>query len=255
MNNSKIALITGAAKGIGNAIARLFLENNYHVILVDKAMQDLANTKQELTKLYKNAQLADFRCDVGNNTQVSYLCSHLNELNLLPDILVNNAGYGGPFQKISEISDEEWDKVINTNLRSIFNFARILLPEMSKKNWGRVINIASIQGLIGANLSSTYVASKHGVIGYTKTIAAEWGKYGITCNAICPGYVDTSMGIQENEISDHYQRVISRTPIGKVASPKDIAYLVEFLATEKANFINGSIITIDGGILADIGIT
>ena len=121
------------------------------------------------------------------------------------------------------------------------------------KKYVKIINIASIQGLIGARLSSTYVASKHGVIGYTKAIAAEWGMYGITCNAICPGYVDTRMGIQET-LTDHDKKVLSRTPLGRVASPNEIANLVEFLVSDKADFINGSVINIDGGLMADIGI-
>jgi 3-oxoacyl-[acyl-carrier protein] reductase len=126
---------------------------------------------------------------------------------------------------------------------------------MQKQGWGRIINIASIQGLIGAKLSSTYIASKHGVIGYTKAIAAEYGQYAITCNAICPGYVNTAMGVQQDKIPDHYHNVISRTPLKQIAQPYDVAKLVEFLISDAAKFINGSSITIDGGLMADIGIT
>lgn len=252
---NKIVLVTGAAQGIGKAIVDEFCENGYTVIMVDYSAQNLESSFSKLTDLYSNIKLYRFVCDVGNSTQVNKLINELTDQQILPNILVNNAGYGGPFQVISDIDDTEWDQVINTNLRSIFNFTRKLLLVMRNNGWGKIINIASVQGLIGANLSSSYIASKHGVVGYTKAIAAEWGKYGITCNAICPGYVDTNMGAQDDKIPEHYTRIISRTPAGKLAKPKDIAYLVDFLASDKANFINGSIITIDGGLMADIGIS
>ncbi|HLX53887.1 MAG TPA: SDR family NAD(P)-dependent oxidoreductase [Aquella sp.] len=255
MNLNKVALVTGAAKGIGKAITIELLSKNYQVVMVDNNKQNLGSTQKELLNSYKNGNLHSYYCDVGNTMEVNELLSQLDKLNILPCVLINNAGYGGPFQILSDVSDEEWEKVIDTNLRSIFNFSRKLLPKMRENGWGRIINIASIQGLIGACLSSSYVASKHGVVGYTKAIAAEWGKYSITCNAICPGYVDTDMGVQNGKFSDHYKRIISRTPIGKIAAPQDIAYLVEFIASEKASFINGSIINIDGGIMADVGIS
>jgi 3-oxoacyl-[acyl-carrier protein] reductase len=255
MNLNKTALVTGAAKGIGRAITIELLLNGYQVIMIDINLQSLRLTQQELLDSHKNITLYAYQCDVGNADKVNKLLTELESLSITPYILINNAGYGGPFQILSDVTDEDWDKVINTNLRGIFNFSRKLLPKMRENRWGRIITIASIQGLTGASLSSSYIASKHGVIGYTKAIAAEWGKYAITSNAICPGYVDTDMGAQDGKVIDHYKHIIERTPAGKIANAQDIAYLVEFIASEKARFINGSIINIDGGIMADIGIT
>ncbi|MCX8515001.1 MAG: SDR family NAD(P)-dependent oxidoreductase [Burkholderiales bacterium] len=247
-------LLTGAARGIGYKIAEI-LVNKYNLILIDKNEIELENSATQLRHKNNMAQIQSYVCDVGSVKQVAQLHKNLLENNFMPHILINNAGYGGPFQNLCDISYEQWDLVMNTNLKSIFNFAKICLPSMQQAEWGRIINIASIQGLIGAKLSSTYIASKHGVIGYTKAIAAEYGQYSITCNAICPGYVDTAMGVQEDEIPNHFKNVITRTPLKQIGQPYDIAKLVEFLISDAAKFINGSIITIDGGLMADIGLT
>lgn len=256
MNTQKIVLVTGGANGIGRKIVELLLENGYTLIIVDYNSSKLAGLVQELNNNpHFHGKLHSYVCDVSDSSAVSKLISELSALSLVPNILINNAGYGGPFERITEISDFEWDKVTGTNLKGVFNFSRAILPYMQLKNEGKIINIASVQGLIGANLSSTYIATKHGVVGYTKALAAEWGKYGITCNAICPGYVNTDMGAQDDKVDNHSRTVINRTPLGRMASTLDIAYLVEFLISDKASFINGSIITIDGGLTADIGIT
>ena len=252
----KYILITGAASGIGKAMSEAFIKyDDFHVIMVDYNESALRITKNNISKLTAEKNFSTYVCDVGQTSDVKVLLENLASEEMTPSILINNAGYGGPFQQISEISADEWEKVINTNLKSIYNFCHKLLPIMRDNKFGRIINIASIQGLIGANLSSTYIASKHGVIGYTKAIAAEWGKYGINCNAICPGYVDTKMGAQDDKIANHQQNIISRIPNGRIATTRDITNLTEFLISDKADYINGSIVTIDGGLLADIGIT
>lgn len=251
----EIILVTGAANGIGRSISELMLKNGHKVILVDYNETDLNRLKYELADTFLSTEFYCYLCDVADSNTVNKLISELEKEFIIPTVLLNNAGYGGPFQLLADITDQEWNKVIGTNLKGIFNFSRKLLPYMKKAKRGKIINIASIQGQIGASLSSSYVASKHGVIGYTKAIAAEWGKFEITCNAICPGYVGTAMGAQDANIDNHYKKIISRTPLGKVAAPIDIAYLVEFLISDKASFINGAAITIDGGLTADIGLT
>ena len=165
------------------------------------------------------------------------------------------AGVGGPFHRVDQVSDEEWDWIFHTNVKSVLHFCRPLLPAMKQRGFGRVINIASIQGLVGAARSSTYVASKHAMIGYTRAIAAEWGPFGITCNAICPGYVETRMGIQEEAVSGQRRRVLARTPTRRVATPEEIAYLVLSLVDDRAGHVNGSVLVADGGILADAGVS
>lgn len=252
---SRLALVTGAAKGIGKAICENLAQNKYSIIMVDIDESTLAQSLTELTNKYRDTNIQGEICDVSNTQAIEDLFKKLNSFIKMPDILVNNAGYGGPFHMIHEVSELEWEQVIHTNLKSIFNFTKQLLPDMKKNKWGRIVNIASVQGIVGARLSSSYVASKHGVVGYTKALAAEWGMYGITSNAVCPGYVDTQMGVQNNKIKEHFNTVIKRTPVAQIAQPYDIANLVAFLISEEARFINGSIIPIDGGMTADIGIT
>lgn len=253
MDNKKIALITGGVRGIGKSIAINLLNNQYKVILIDNNQENLEDTIQELQPKYNNLLYSSI-CDVKNAQNVNDVISSVTDLVGIPSILINNAGYGGPFHQIDEVSDNEWEDVIFTNLRGVFNLCRNILPLLKQQFWGRIVNIASIQGLAAAPLSSTYVASKHGVIGYTKAIAAEWGMHGITCNAICPGYVDTAMGAQDKKVKDHYKNIIKRTPVGRLANAEEIAGLVEYLVSDKASFVNGSVINIDGGIMADIGI-
>lgn len=156
---------------------------------------------------------------------------------------------------MDEVSDDEWYDLVNANLKSVFNLCRAALPAMKQQGFGRIVNIASVQGYLGAARSSTYVACKHGVIGYTRAIAAEWGAFGITCNAICPGYVQTSMGVQDGAVDDHTQRVIEKTPAGRIAQPQEIAQLVAYLVGPNASFINGASLTIDGGLSCHVGVS
>src|SRR5690606_1929709 len=127
-------------------------------------------------------------------------------------IVVHAAGIGGPFHTIDQVGADEWDRIFNTNLKSAFLLARRVLPRMKQRHGGRIVHIASIQGLVGARLSATYVATKHGLIGYTRAIAAEWGEHGITCNAVCPGYIESRMGPQPNVLFGHTTRIVERTP-------------------------------------------
>jgi len=250
----KIAIITGAAGGIGSAIADKLIEDVDILILMDINRDKLS---QLMKKLNSSAatQIIGTLCDISDSKSVNKELEKIVSEIGLPNILINNAGIGGPFHRLDEVSDEEWYQIINTNLKGVFNLSRYLLPHMKQQGYGRVINIASVQGYLGAALSSTYVASKHGVIGYTRAIAAEWGAYGITCNAVCPGYVDTIMGIQEEAISGHKQSVISKTPLARLAQPSEIGSLVKRLIHDELFFINGSVITIDGGLTCHVGIT
>lgn len=249
----KIAIITGAAGGIGTAISEKFISDMDGLVLVDIDNNRLDLLKERIKKI-SSVSIAAYCCDVGNFKQVDEMIHAAKNGIGLPAVLINNAGIGGPFHRIDEVSEEEWHQIINTNLKSIFNFSKILLPMMKDISYGRIVNIASVQGYLGAEFSSTYVASKHGVIGYTRSIAAEWGKYGITCNAICPGYVDTALGVQDDKVKHHYQSVITKTPAARIAKPIEIANLVSYLVRDETSFVNGSILTIDGGLTCHVGI-
>lgn len=249
----KIAIITGAAGGIGTAITQKLLSSVDKLILIDINHEKLSQLEKKLEEITR-IPYRILNCDIGDTDAVENSLSTVMGEFGIPNILINNAGIGGPFHRIDEVSDDEWYQIIHTNLKGVFNLSRFLLPKMKMQNYGKIINISSIQGYLGAPLSSTYVASKHGVIGYTRSIAAEWGPYGITCNAICPGYVDTNMGIQPDSINEHLNKVLDKTPVGRIATPTEIASLVSFLLKDEASFINGAILPIDGGLSCHVGI-
>ncbi|MBK8255741.1 MAG: SDR family oxidoreductase [Polyangiaceae bacterium] len=251
---ARVAIVTGAGRGIGAATARALAADGKAVACLDIDLSAARKVAEENAALV-GGRAAAVECDVSIRANVEAAVATVEKTLGPVDILINNAGYGGPFQRIDEVSDEEWERVISTNLRSVFFFARVLLPKMKAAGWGRIVNIASIQGLYGAARSSTYVASKHAMIGYTRAIAAEWGEYGITCNAICPGYVDTTMGVQPDRIEGHLARVIERTPVGRVAHPDEIGAIALQFVGEKSGYINGAALVIDGGITAHLGLS
>jgi 3-oxoacyl-[acyl-carrier protein] reductase len=252
-HSAPVAIVTGAARGIGAAIARELAERRISVALLDI---DPKTTKQTAALLdAPGVKVLAVRCDVSKDDAVRRAVAVVRRQLGEPSILVNNAGIGGPFHRIDEVSNREWDQIMSTNLRSVFLFARSLLPGMKARGFGRIVNIASVHGLFGAARSSTYVASKHAMIGYTRAIAAEWGAFGITCNAVCPGYVETAMGAQDDKIQDHRRRVLERTPVGRIAMPDEVAALVGQLTDRRTAYVNGAVIVIDGGLTAHLGLS
>jgi len=238
-----LAIVTGAARGIGRATAELLSQEGITVAAIDKTV----------FKGDDNA-IHPFQCDIRNGAEVRKTIGKLCKSLGAPTILINNAAIGGPFHRIDEVMDKEFQEIFDTNVKGLFNLCRFVLPLMQSQGFGRVINLASIQGLLGARLSSTYVATKHAVVGYTRAIAAEWGEHGITCNAICPGYIDTEMGIQEKKLKDHRKKVLIRTPTGKLGTPENVAQVIHWMIHPTNHYMNGSIITLDGGITATVGI-
>ena len=244
------ALVTGAGSGIGRAIAKKLAELGFHVAVVDLNLKSARETAAKIVA--DGGQALAFQCDVGRPTAVDRTFKRVVRVLGEVEVLVNNAGVGGPFHRIDEVSLKEWDWIMNTNLKSVFLFSRLALPRMRRRGRGRVINIASIQGLLGSERSSTYVASKHAMIGYTRAIATEWGPSGITCNAVCPGYVDTRMGAQKKFAE--LPAIKRRTPVKRIAHPEEVADLVAWIAGPHSGYLNGAILTLDGGISASLGL-
>ena len=187
----KIILVTGAGNGIGAGTAKVYAKYGYQVGVVDLKLEDAQRTAEEI-RASGGAAVA-VACDVAVHEQVDRAVDIVTQTFGVPTTLVNNAGVGGYFHRVHEVTDEEWSWIVNTNMRGTFQFCRNLLPKMKQAGYGRIVNVASIQGLFGSPRSFTYVGTKHAIIGYTKTIAAEWGMYGITCNAIAPGFIKTEM--------------------------------------------------------------
>ena len=246
-NKPTTAIITGASGGIGAAIASELLRCGVFTVLLSRNEDKL---KALVASLFiKENTGAFYKCDVTKRSDIEtiiYLeATRLQHSNI---ILINNAGYGGPFQGTDKMSEDEWDAIFNTNVKAAFLFCKQLLPVMKENGWGRVINIASVYGSVGGALSAAYSASKHALVGYTKSIASEWGQYGITCNCVSPGFVNTNMGAGSSE--DYLSNVLTQIPAQRQGTPHEVAKLVSFLAKDESGYINGADIVIDGGLLS-----
>ena len=249
--NRELAVVTGASRGIGAAIASRLVHQGYSVVLLARQSAPLAKLTHELAK--GSDLVRGIACDVSRKQSVEKAFSAIERELGVPGIIVNNAGVGGPFHRVDEVSDREWRAIFATNLDSVFYTSRIVLPKMKREGFGRIVNIASIQGLFGGAWSSTYVATKHAMVGYTKAIAAEWGAYGITCNAVCPGYIDTRMTENRSRRvsgSEALQRII---PARRLGLPAEVAATVFHLVGPDGGYLNGGSFVIDGGLTAQLG--
>ncbi len=246
----RIAIVTGAGNGIGAATAKKFAALGMKVAVVDVLKDSAERVTNEI--IAAGGQAIAISCDVSIKKDVEHCIETVEQTFGVPNILINNAGIGGPFHRVDEVTEEEFDLVFGVNIKSVYLFAHNLLPKMKNMGFGRIVNTSSIQGLYGSPGSSSYVATKHAVIGYTKTIAAEWGQYGITCNAVCPGYVQTAMGAQDDAVDDYTKKVLSMTPTHSIASPEELADMMVFLVEQP--YMNGSVNVMDGGITCHVGI-
>jgi 3-oxoacyl-[acyl-carrier protein] reductase len=242
------AIVTGASRGIGAAIAHRLATSGAAVALLARDPDALSSVAQLIERAGSRA--LPISCNVSDVKSVEAAISKVEDVMGAPLLLINNAGYGGPFHTTDQVSLEEWEQIFATNVRSAFLFCRRLLPHMRDAGFGRVVNIASILGLSGAARSSTYAAAKHALVGYTKSIAQEWGQYGITCNALCPGYVTTAMRGKDGETPE--SSLISRIPAGRLATPQEIAFAVDHLCRLESSYTNGACQVVDGGLLAGL---
>ena len=240
--NNKVALVTGASRGIGKEIAKVVSQAGAHVVCLARSEKKI----KELCDLINNnnGSASYYCCDINDHKKFSeIIISIVTKLGSL-DILINNAGITRD-SLLLRLSEENWDIVLDTNLKATFQSIKASLRPMFKNKFGRIINITSIVGLTGNQGQANYAASKSGLIGMSKSIAKEVASRGITINCIAPGWIETEM---TNEISkDSKEDLIKKIPIGKIGEPKDIAYTVLFLASEEAKYITGQTITVDGG--------
>ncbi|MDC0711187.1 SDR family NAD(P)-dependent oxidoreductase [Stigmatella sp. ncwal1] len=243
-----LAIVTGASRGIGAAIAEALARNAFRVALVARDGEALSTLEKKLTAA--GAQVWPFVCDVAEEAAVEAMLTRMEARLGAPGVLVNNAGLGGPFHRADEVPKEEWDALFGVNVDGLHHLCRWALPRMKARGFGRIINISSIMGLFGGALSSTYAATKHAVVGYSKAVAAEWGAYGITCNALCPGYIDTEMLAKADP--EVRKELLKRIPAGRFGTSEEIAQLVAFLAGPSGGYINGSALVIDGGLSSHV---
>lgn len=241
MLGGKVALVTGASRGIGKEIALVLAGAGADVACLATKPPD--ETAQAIRGVGRNSLALG--ANVGRSDEVSQAVERVvSELGSL-DILVNNAGVTRD-QLILRMSDEDWDTVLTVNLKGAFNLVRASAKTMMKSRWGRIINITSVVGLSGQAGQANYAASKAGLIGFTKSVAKEFGSRGITCNAIAPGFVETDMTEKLSE--EMRDRVISTAPLGRLGSPGDIASVALFLASDASAYITGQVLVVDGGL-------
>lgn len=240
--NGKIAIVTGASQGIGETIAVEMAKSGANVFCLARNKNALDST---INKIINNSDKASaYSCDISDNEQFNNIVTDIFKEYGSIDILVNNAGITND-TLLMRMSDDQWDSVLNINLKGSFTCTRSVIKYMMKKKSGRIINITSIVGLTGNAGQANYAASKAGLIGMTKSIAKEVASRGITANCIAPGWIETAMTEQLSD--DLKNKFLSQIPTGKIGYPKDIANTVIFLASEEAEYITGQTITVDGG--------
>lgn len=240
--NGKTALVTGASRGIGRAIALRLAEDGANVAVIYAGSADKAEAVvNEITALGVNAKA--YQCNVADSAAVNETVKAVtNDLGKI-DILVNNAGITRDGLML-RMKDEDFDAVLDTNLKGAFNMIRACYSGFIRKKSGRIINISSVSGIIGNAGQANYSASKAGVIGLTKSVARELASRGITCNAVAPGFIQTDM--TEN-LGDN-NPLLNSIPLGRMGKPEDIAAAVAFLASDSAAYITGEVLKVDGGL-------
>ena len=240
--SNRVAIVTGSGRGIGRAIALKLAEVGATVVVND--INESVNDVVEEIKAMERQGLA-VMADVSSSPDVARLVETTTATCGKVDILVNNVGIARD-QLVMRMSDEDWDRVLEINLKTVFLCTRAVLRHMIKQRWGRIISISSIVGVVGNQGQANYASAKAGIIGFTRTVAKEVASRGITANAIAPGFIDTEMTQRLPE--DWKQQLKNRIPLGYFGSPRDVAEAVAFLASEEARYITGQVLSVDGGM-------
>ncbi len=242
--DNKVVLITGSSQGIGKTIALKFASQGATIVLNDIPSQEakLKKTKKEIKK--KKVKVDYCLADVSNYKEVEKMMNEIKEKFGQLDILINNAGICLD-KTLAKMSVQEWQKVIDVDLTGVFNCSKAALPLLIP-NKGKIINLSSVVGQSGNFGQANYSAAKAGIIGFTKTLSKELGKFGVTVNAVAPGFIKTRL---TQKIPDKFKQQIKKiTALGRFGQPKEVASVITFLASEEASFVTGTVINIDGGL-------
>ena len=243
--DGKVALVTGGARGLGRTMATALAEAGADIALVGRSRNACEATAVEIAAATGRTVRA-FEGDVSVGADVTRLAAEVTGACGSIDILVNNAGTNIR-GTIAQLSEEDWDTVIDTNLKGPFLCARAIGPQMVARGWGRVINMGSILSVIALPGRAPYASSKSGVVGLTRVLALEWAGSGVTCNAICPGPFATDMNRQLLNDPVAYQQFISQIPLGRWGELDEMAGAAVFLASDASSFVTGSSLFVDGG--------
>lgn len=247
---NKVALVTGAATGIGRDTAIAFARKGARVVISDIKEKELKKTAELIKK--EGGEVLSVKADISKEDEVRNLIQKATDKFGRLDIACNNAGIGGESAATGDYSIEGWDKVLNINLRGQFICMKYEIEAMLKNGSGSIVNISSILGHVGFGQAPAYVASKHGLLGLTKTAAIEYAEHGIRVNAVCPGFIETPMleeaGITTEEETKQY--IISLHPAGRLGKPREVADAIVWLASDEASFVTGHSLLVDGGYVA-----
>jgi len=238
---NQTVFITGGTRGIGRKIAQSFLDKGYKVAITFEKSEEIAN---EMENKYSN--LIAIKCDVAKGEEVKNAVKKCSAIFGGVDILINNAGVSQQ-KMLCDVSEEEWDRMFNVNVKGMFNTVKEVLPHMIHQKKGKIINISSIWGLVGASCEVPYSASKAAIIGFTKALSKEIGPSGICVNCIAPGVIDTDMNSIHDE--ETMNELKEETPLGRIGKTDDVANLALFLAGEESSFITGQVISPNGGFV------
>lgn len=238
--NQKIALITGASRGIGASIAAVLAQKGFYVIGTATRKEGAQNISQELDKKGEGRVL-----DIAEVHSITTLIKSLQNENKMPAVLVNNAGVTRD-NLLMRMSEVDWHTVINTNLNAVFHLSKACIRSMMKAEWGRIISIGSVVGTTGNPGQENYCAAKAGVIGFSKSLAQEVGSRNITVNVVAPGFIDTDM--TKNLHADYRKILLERIPLKRIGNAEEVAHAVSFLASEEASYITGQTLHVNGGM-------
>jgi 3-oxoacyl-[acyl-carrier protein] reductase len=243
----RVAIVTGGARGIGKAIALTFLREGAKVAVIDSDKERLEILKKEIDP--KNKGVMVIPCDITKSSEVNGMVNQVRKEFGRIDVLVNNAGIirRGTIETVTE---EDWDRVIEVNLKGTFNCSKAVVETMKKQGYGKIVNVSSIAGKMGDITSAPgYGPSKAGMDALTKTLARQLAQYGINVNSVAPHAIETEMSAQWSE--ERRKEIIASIPLGRLGKPEDVANAVLFLASDEASFITGEILDVNGGALMD----
>jgi 3-oxoacyl-[acyl-carrier protein] reductase len=241
---NKVAVVTGGAKGLGKEDALLMAKEGADIVVVDIDKEGAAQTATEVGEIGRRSMAV--AVDITDQKSVHDLADRVKKEFGGADILINNAATMDNLAQIEKMKDSLWQRDLNINLTGTYYCTKAFFPHMREKNWGRIINMASVAGTLGGFGQASYSTTKAGIIGFTKSLALEGARFGITCNAIVGGLIDTP--ITSSMPEEMRKRILKRIPMGKLATPMDIANAIVFLASDKAKYITGVALNVTGGL-------